>query len=197
MEEELLEPSFAERMQAQFARWVFSIKCDCKKQASDFACESRKWQHFMDQSTVYLKTRWIFFLFIFSVYSYRVYYLHGWYIVSYGLGIYILNLTIGFLSPQVCWIVNSGVGERDLSAAACAFINFRLTRKQKDQCFQQATRRSSGHLVAVYQSSSFGMVHPKQSWLRLVWPSFMCLMYQSSGLYCYCILSCWCLCRWK
>ncbi|KAF4357260.1 hypothetical protein F8388_002768 [Cannabis sativa] len=31
----------------------------------------------------------------------RVYYLQGFYIVSYGLGIYILNLLIGFLSPKV------------------------------------------------------------------------------------------------
>jgi type IV secretory pathway TrbD component len=28
-----------------------------------------------------------------------VYLLEGWYIVSYGLGIYFLNLSIGFLSP--------------------------------------------------------------------------------------------------
>ena len=25
----------------------------------------------------------------------------GWYIITYGLGIYVLNLLIGFLSPQV------------------------------------------------------------------------------------------------
>ena len=31
----------------------------------------------------------------------RVYFLEGWYIVTYGLGIYLLNLFIGFLSPQI------------------------------------------------------------------------------------------------
>ncbi|KAL0348420.1 UNVERIFIED_CONTAM: protein RER1B [Sesamum angustifolium] len=35
------------------------------------------------------------------VYALRVYYIQGFYIVSYGLGIYILNLLIGFLSPLV------------------------------------------------------------------------------------------------
>ncbi|CAA6671259.1 unnamed protein product [Spirodela intermedia] len=35
------------------------------------------------------------------VYVLRVYLLQGFYIVSYGLGIYLLNLLIGFLSPKV------------------------------------------------------------------------------------------------
>lgn len=30
----------------------------------------------------------------------RVYLINGWYIITYGLGIYVLNLLIGFLSPQ-------------------------------------------------------------------------------------------------
>ena len=30
----------------------------------------------------------------------RVWYLQGFYIVTYGLGIYLLNLFIGFLQPQ-------------------------------------------------------------------------------------------------
>jgi len=31
----------------------------------------------------------------------RVYLLQGWFIVTYGLGIYLLNLFIGFLSPSI------------------------------------------------------------------------------------------------
>jgi hypothetical protein len=34
------------------------------------------------------------------IYVLRVYYVQGFYVVSYGLGIYILNLLIGFLSPK-------------------------------------------------------------------------------------------------
>ena len=34
------------------------------------------------------------------IYCLRVYLINGWYIITYGLGIYVLNLLIGFLSPQ-------------------------------------------------------------------------------------------------
>merc|ERR1711998_717530 len=34
------------------------------------------------------------------IYCLRVYLINGWYIITYGLGIYILNLLIGFISPQ-------------------------------------------------------------------------------------------------
>jgi len=36
-----------------------------------------------------------------TLYTIRVAIVGGWYIVTYALGIYILNLLIGFLSPQV------------------------------------------------------------------------------------------------
>lgn len=35
------------------------------------------------------------------IYALRVYLVNGWYIVTYGLGIFLLNNLIGFLSPQV------------------------------------------------------------------------------------------------
>ena len=38
---------------------------------------------------------------VIAVYALRVYFLKGFYIVTYGLGIYNLNLLLGFLSPQV------------------------------------------------------------------------------------------------
>nr|KAJ0211543.1 hypothetical protein LSAT_V11C400203170 [Lactuca sativa] len=44
---------------------------------------------------------WLGTLGVASIYVLRVYYLEGFYIISYGLGIYILNLLIGFLSPKV------------------------------------------------------------------------------------------------
>jgi hypothetical protein len=62
---------------------------------------ARKWQHLMDQSAPHTVPRWILTLLIVIIYCLRVYFLHGWYIITYGLGIYVLNLLIGFLSPQV------------------------------------------------------------------------------------------------
>eukprot|EP00899_Mesostigma_viride_P029364 jgi/Mesvir1/9612/Mv17239-RA.1 len=58
-------------------------------------------QHYLDKLTPRSFLRWLITAIIVSIYCLRVYYLQGYYIVSYGLGIFILNHLIGFLSPQV------------------------------------------------------------------------------------------------
>lgn len=45
--------------------------------------------------------RWVTFVVVLGLYVTRVFLVNGWYIVTYGLGIYLLNQFIGFLSPQV------------------------------------------------------------------------------------------------
>ncbi|XP_021284801.1 protein RER1B-like [Herrania umbratica] len=62
---------------------------------------SRTFQYYLDRSTPHLAERWLGTLAVAAIYVLRVYVLQGFYIVSYGLGIYILNLLIGFLSPKV------------------------------------------------------------------------------------------------
>ncbi|RWR77592.1 protein RER1A-like protein [Cinnamomum micranthum f. kanehirae] len=62
---------------------------------------SRRFQHLLDKSTPYMIGRWAAFMTLALVYGLRVYLIQGFYLVSYGLGIYILNLLIAFLSPQV------------------------------------------------------------------------------------------------
>jgi hypothetical protein len=62
---------------------------------------SQRYQHVLDKSTPHMLQRWIAFLVVAAVYVIRVYLVQGFYIISYGLGIYVLNLLIGFLSPQV------------------------------------------------------------------------------------------------
>mmetsp|Transcript_24232 Transcript_24232/g.33224 ORF Transcript_24232/g.33224 Transcript_24232/m.33224 type:complete len:185 (-) Transcript_24232:74-628(-) len=62
---------------------------------------SRKLQYVLDKSSPLVLYRWIFCSVVLSIYCLRVYYLNGWFIVTYGLGIYLLNQLIGFLSPQV------------------------------------------------------------------------------------------------
>ncbi|XP_078696487.1 protein RER1-like isoform X1 [Branchiostoma floridae x Branchiostoma belcheri] len=59
------------------------------------------YQSMLDKSTPYTAARWIFTLVVFISYAVRVYLLQGWYIVTYALGIYYLNLFIAFLSPKV------------------------------------------------------------------------------------------------
>jgi len=53
----------------------------------------------LDRTVIYPWERWIFFAFSLGLYVVRVYFAVGFYIVSYALAIYLLNLTIGFLSP--------------------------------------------------------------------------------------------------
>jgi hypothetical protein len=73
----------------------------------------RKWQQILDRSTVHTGLRWLVFAGLMALYALRVFWLNGWFIVTYGLGIYLLNNFIGFLSPQVClWVgwLNGSVG---------------------------------------------------------------------------------------
>lgn len=78
--EELAEQSFASRVWASVGR-VGSTYLNC--------------------SILYLKTRWIAFFACLALYIVRVYMLAGFFVVTYGLGIYLLNLLIGFISPQI------------------------------------------------------------------------------------------------
>uniref|UniRef100_A0A7N0TPV8 Protein RER1 n=1 Tax=Kalanchoe fedtschenkoi TaxID=63787 RepID=A0A7N0TPV8_KALFE len=45
--------------------------------------------------------RWIAFAVIFCVYALRFFLTQSFYIITYGLGIFVMNFLIGFLSPQV------------------------------------------------------------------------------------------------
>lgn len=62
---------------------------------------SRTFQYYLDRSTPHTMGRWVGTLAVAMIYVLRVYLVQGFYIVSYGLGIYLLNLLIGFLSPKV------------------------------------------------------------------------------------------------
>ncbi|MED6118405.1 hypothetical protein PIB30_002111 [Stylosanthes scabra] len=67
----------------------------------EFRNESRKkLQYYLDQWAPHAVQRWIVTVFAGGIYVVRVYYVRGFYIISYGLSTYILNLLIGFLSPQ-------------------------------------------------------------------------------------------------
>ncbi|RDY06951.1 Protein RER1B, partial [Mucuna pruriens] len=75
-----------------------SSSAPVKQYLHDF---SKLFQYYLDKSTPHAVYRWIGTLLIASIYFLRIFYVQGFYIVSYGLGIYLLNLLIGFLSPLV------------------------------------------------------------------------------------------------
>jgi len=65
-----------------------------------FSPISSRYQGLLDKATPFSNYRWYFTAFISLVYVIRVWLLQGFFVVSYGLGIYILNLLIPFISPQ-------------------------------------------------------------------------------------------------
>jgi len=61
---------------------------------------SQRYRHYLDKTTPHVVPRWIALAVVVLVYAVRAYLLHGYYIITYALGIYNLNLLLGFLTPQ-------------------------------------------------------------------------------------------------
>lgn len=59
------------------------------------------YQKGLDDVTPYATSRWVFAVLLVLIFLARVFLLQGWYIVTYALGIYHLNLFIAFLSPKI------------------------------------------------------------------------------------------------
>jgi hypothetical protein len=76
-----------EDLTSAVSQWMFNV--------------SRMFQHVLDKSVPHILYRWIGCFAMVLIYALRVYFVEGFYVITYGLGIYLLNLLIGFLSPQV------------------------------------------------------------------------------------------------
>lgn len=61
----------------------------------------RRYQKLLDDITPFALQRWVAAIILLIAYLIRVSIVGGFFIISYALGIYLLNLFIGFLSPQV------------------------------------------------------------------------------------------------
>ncbi|ESN96199.1 hypothetical protein HELRODRAFT_67857, partial [Helobdella robusta] len=59
------------------------------------------YQHWLDKCVPHVTLRWCFWLIYFAIYMIRAILLEGWYIVTYALGIYLLNIFIAFLTPKI------------------------------------------------------------------------------------------------
>ncbi|KAH3685630.1 hypothetical protein WICPIJ_003377 [Wickerhamomyces pijperi] len=58
------------------------------------------YQKYLDQSTPCVKERWIAFGVLLVIFMVRILSTQAWYIICYGLGIYLLNLFLAFLQPK-------------------------------------------------------------------------------------------------
>ena len=61
---------------------------------------SQQYRHYLNKTTPHVTPRWIALAVVVLIYAVRAYLLHGFYIITYALGIYNLNLLLGFLTPQ-------------------------------------------------------------------------------------------------
>lgn len=55
---------------------------------------------YLDRTTLYPRTRWLCLFLLLTLFAIRIYICQGFYIVTYALAIYLLNLLLGFLTPQ-------------------------------------------------------------------------------------------------
>ncbi|CAF0777009.1 unnamed protein product [Didymodactylos carnosus] len=57
-------------------------------------------QRMLDRATPFIALRWLFNLFLLVLFALRIFFIHGFYIIAYGLGIFLLNQFILFLTPK-------------------------------------------------------------------------------------------------
>ncbi|XP_021949894.1 protein RER1 [Folsomia candida] len=60
-----------------------------------------KYQLLLDKWTPHARSRWIFAVSLIILFMLRIIFAQGWYIITYALGIYHLNLFIAFLTPKI------------------------------------------------------------------------------------------------
>nr|XP_054769197.1 protein RER1-like [Lytechinus pictus] len=62
---------------------------------------SQRYQSLLDRSVPFAIPRWIGFISFYIIYLVRIFFIQGWFIITYALAIYHLNLFIAFLSPKI------------------------------------------------------------------------------------------------
>lgn len=118
---------------------------------------SQRVQVLLDRSTPHVAGRWIALVVMALLYTIRVWYLRGFYIITYGLGIYNLNLvraagsgdTLGAVDAP--WLLTSGHLRRRWASSR---RNSTLSRK--GPCCLLTRSKSSSRSCGGCQSSSSG-----------------------------------------
>lgn len=62
---------------------------------------SQIYQSWQDRCAPHVIWRWVFAVALVLIFLIRILLVQGWYIITYGLGIYHLNLFIAFLTPKI------------------------------------------------------------------------------------------------
>ncbi|KAF9906111.1 hypothetical protein EC991_000979 [Linnemannia zychae] len=82
-----------------------SMNSDAPEEGNAFWAQKsaieQRYQAILDKATPHTKERWAFTGLVLVIYFIRVFIAQGWYIVTYALGIYLLNLFLAFLQPKI------------------------------------------------------------------------------------------------
>lgn len=124
------------------------------------ASVEQQYQLLLDKLTPHPLQRWIGLAIFVLIYALRVFTLSGFYIVTYALGIFLLNLLISFLSPSL-----DPALELDMVRPRCSLrvaqrrsplLISRMTSRARARRFPRAPTTSSGLSSAACPNSSFG-----------------------------------------
>ena len=63
---------------------------------------NRLYTYYIEKTINYPLYRWLTLALVVLLFIRRIVRVHGFYLVAYTLGLYLLNLLLGFLSPLVC-----------------------------------------------------------------------------------------------
>jgi len=66
-----------------------------------FTSIGRLYQYYLDSLTPFVSIRWGIAIASILIFLWRIYLIQGFYIVTYALGIYYLNLFLAFLTPKI------------------------------------------------------------------------------------------------
>ncbi|KAL7413473.1 Rer1 family-domain-containing protein [Mrakia frigida] len=75
---------------------------------------NRKFQGFLDRVTPYSTYRWMATAGLLVIFALRVVFGQGWYIVAYGLSIFLLNIFLAFLQPKFDPSLEQDLNEQDV-----------------------------------------------------------------------------------
>lgn len=115
------------------------------------------YKHYLDKTMRYPLQRWIIWFVLLAYYGYRIYTCQGFYLITYALGLYILNLFLGFVSPLVPILLVFLMFHRRIQ-------NSMMTMKEI-YCLLRRLMNSSPSFV-VFQSSPSGMHFPSSLFSR-------------------------------
>lgn len=102
------EPSFAHKLAETVSQ--VSMLLISSTGCNDCIWDKQRYQLLLDQSVPHTAVRWISTGLLIVAYMVRVLILQGWYIVTYALGIYYLNLLIAFLTPKADPVLDDDMG---------------------------------------------------------------------------------------